>query len=117
MSEIERRALCDAAWAGDFHTVVRLVSDPDVLRHGDPDTALLHASHRGHNRIAEVLLGCGADPRKRDSECLWRAARYGRGKVVKLLLPLSDTARWQRWQWNELSPAMRRRMGYSGGGS
>lgn len=112
MQQFNHRALCDAAWTGDHHLVWFLVQDADMLRHGDIDTALLHASHRGHHRIVEILLGCGANPLRRKSECLWRAARYGRARNVRLLQPLSDTSEWEAWQWAEIPRPMRRLLGF-----
>ncbi|UPG88289.1 ankyrin repeat domain-containing protein [Luteibacter aegosomaticola] len=109
---MNQRALCDAAWTGDIDVVRKCILNPAMRRVGDVDTALLHASHRGHARIAELLLGVGANPLRRNSECLWRAACHGRGSVVRLLLPLSDTSRWERWQWEEISPTMQKRLGY-----
>jgi ankyrin repeat protein len=106
------RALCDAAWDGDVPRIRALIADPEFVRRADPDTALMHASHRGHAKAAELILGgTPANPRARNSEALWRAARYGRGRVVNLLLPLSDTSTWENWQWEELPADMQRRLG------
>lgn len=105
------RALCDAAWDGDVPLIRTLTEDAELLVESDLNTALMHASHRGHHRAAELLLACTrADPNARNAEALWRAARYGRARVVRLLAPVSDTSGWEQWQWDELAPSMQKRL-------
>jgi len=105
------RALCDAAWDGDVPLIQTLIADEKLLAQSNLNTALMHASHRGHHRAAELLLACTrADPNARNAEALWRAARYGRARVVRLLAPVSDTSGWEQWQWDELAPSMQKRL-------
>jgi len=112
MGSMSERALCDAAWDGNVALIRRLVDDMELLGRSDVNTALMHASHRGHCRAAELLLASTrANPNARNAEALWRAARYGRTRVVRLLAPLSDVSGWEDWQWAELSPAMQRALG------
>ncbi|MGF6492118.1 hypothetical protein ABIE56_000271 [Luteibacter sp. 621] len=115
MDSRKSRLLCDAAWDGHTKRVHQLLQDSDVMACSDVNTALLHACHRGHVEVVLALLGgTDANPRARNSEALWRAARHRRGRVVRLMAPLSDVSRWEDWQWDELPAAMQARLGRSG---
>ncbi|WP_036142112.1 MULTISPECIES: ankyrin repeat domain-containing protein [unclassified Luteibacter] len=104
------RRLCDAAWDGDAETIRALLADPGVRRAGDPDTALMHAAHRGHLAVVCLLLGLG-NPLARNSEALWRAARHRRGTCIDVLVPVCRPEVWERWQWDDLPAASICRIG------
>ncbi|QWT20789.1 ankyrin repeat domain-containing protein [Bacillus sp. NP157] len=104
MTDFSSRALPDAAWDGDL-AGVRLLLEAGADPRAAHGCALLHAAHRGHPPIVELLLAAGADPLARRSEALHRAAkgRTARHRAcVRLLLPLSDTSRWEGWEWEEI---------------
>lgn len=106
MNLMLQRQLEDAAWDGDANLVAHLIKHPGVNPAAHHSTALLHAAHRGHWRIVEMLIPL-SNPRARRSEALYRAAkgRHQRhGRCVVLLAPLSDTRGWQDWEWAELPP-------------
>lgn len=107
MNRALQRELEDAAWDGDIITVTMLIQHPDVDPAADHSTALLHAAHRGHWRIVEMLMPV-SNPLERNSEPLWRAAKHRHGRVVRLLVPVSDVSGWEAWMWEELPPKSRR---------
>jgi hypothetical protein len=100
-----QRLFCDACWDGDIYRVQTLLANPELIPTADHSTGLLHAAHRGHTRVVELVLPF-SHPLERNSESLWRAARYRHRSCVRLLLPVSDTSQWESWQWDELSPDM-----------
>jgi hypothetical protein len=103
------RRLCDAAWPGDVGLIEALSRDPIAFARADPNTALLHAAHRGYPEA--VLLSLPhADPLARSSEALWRAARYRRMGCIDLLVPVSKPEAWDAWQWAELPESSRARL-------
>jgi hypothetical protein len=105
MNLMLQRQLEDAAWDGDANLVAHLIKHPDVDPAAYHSTALLHAAHRGHWRIVEVLIPV-SNPGERRSEALYRAAKgksAGHRRCVALLAPLSDTDGWKEWEWAELS--------------
>jgi hypothetical protein len=102
-----QRLFCDACWDGDVCRVQTLLDNPDLFPAADHSAGLLHAAHRGHWRIVEMLMPL-SNPLERNSEALWRAAKHRQGRVVRLLAPVSDVSGWADWQWEELSPATRK---------
>ncbi len=75
MSPAQHRALADAAWSGDVHAVVLMLSlgfDPRTPGH-DGGTALHHAAWNGSAQIVETLLG---DPSARELVAI-RDANHG----------------------------------------
>lgn len=104
MPQCTDRRLCDAAWTGDIAAIDHLLREPDVVSVSDPDTALMHAAHRGHVRAVLLLLP-HANPLARTSEALWRAARYRRMQCIDVLVAVSSPEQWESWQWTDLPAA------------
>lgn len=100
------RTLGAAACDGDGASVAGVVADATWLSRSDPDTALMHASHRGHQCVLLLLLP-HALPLARNSEALWHAARYRRRRCIHLFLPHSRPEAWERWQWDDLPDTSR----------
>jgi len=99
-----QRTLEDACWDGDANLVAHLLQHPDIDPAAHHSTALLHAAHRGHWRIVEMLIPV-SNPMARRSEALYRAARgrtAGHRRCLRLLAPVSDTREWEAWEWAEL---------------
>jgi hypothetical protein len=99
-----QRLLDDACWDGDANLVAQLIEHPDVDPAAHHSTALLHAAHRGHWRIVEMLIPV-SNPTERRSEALYRAAKgstAGHRRCLQLLAPASDTREWEAWEWQEL---------------
>jgi len=101
-----QRQLDDACWIGDANLVAHLLQHPEVEPAGHHSTALLHAAHRGHWQIVEILIPL-SNPCDRNSEALWRAAKHGHRRVARLLAAVSDTSGWQPWMWEELPERIR----------
>jgi hypothetical protein len=105
MDRTLQRAFCDACWDGNTDMVRQLLAHPELAPDADHSAGLLHAAHRGHWRIAEMLMPV-SNALERNSEALWRAAKHRHGRVVRLLAPVSDTSGWEPWQWDEIPASM-----------
>lgn len=103
MNPILQRQLDDACWDGDAQLVTHLIQRSDVNPASHHSTALLHAAHRGHWRIVEMLIPV-SNPKARNSEALWRAIKHRHRQSARLLAPVSDTSRWEPWMWDDLGP-------------
>lgn len=101
-----QRHFCDACWDGRTDMVRQLLGHPEAVPDADHSTALLHAAHRGHWRIVEILMPV-SNPLERNSEALWRAAKHRHGRVVRLLASVSDTLKWSDDLWIQLPSRMR----------
>lgn len=112
---VDDRHLQDAAWEGNALEVQALLDAGADARAGH-SCALIHAAHRGHPLVVELLLSAKADPLERRSEALMRAAK-GRtarhARCVDLLARLSDTTRWEAWEWDELRQKIQERLSHT----
>lgn len=84
------RSLDEATWLLKFQLLLSARQMDVNAADGDGETALSVLARSSYVRVVEVLLRCGADPRKTDRShgynCAHWAAKYGQAPVLRVLV-------------------------------